>query len=103
MDRNRRSFLGWTAAGAALPAVAAGAGLDAPALVVVNANVVTMDPRAPRAKAFAVQGGRFTAVAADVRGLAGARTQVIDAHGMTVVPGFIDCHNHADGEALLYE
>ena len=22
---------------------------------------------------------------------------------MTVVPGFIDCHNHAGGEVLLYE
>ena len=29
--------------------------------------------------------------------------QTFDAKGMTVVPGFIDCHNHAGGEVLLNE
>ena len=28
---------------------------------------------------------------------------MFDARGMTIVPGFIDCHNHAGGEMLLYE
>ena len=28
---------------------------------------------------------------------------MLDARGMTIVPGFIDCHIHADGETLLYE
>src|SRR5580692_409402 len=27
---------------------------------------------------------------------------VFDAKQMTIVPGFIDCHNHARGEILLY-
>jgi hypothetical protein len=27
----------------------------------------------------------------------------MDAKGLTVVPGFIDCHNHAGGETLLYD
>ena len=59
-----------------------------------------MDPRAPRAEAFAVSGGRFVAVGStsDIRNLAGKNTQTFDAKGMTVVPGFIDCHNHAGGE-----
>ena len=50
-------------------------------------------------------GGRFTAVGStrDVRNLAGKNTQTFDAKGMTVVPGFIDCHNHAGGETLLNE
>src|SRR4029077_5220330 len=30
-------------------------------------------------------------------------TQTFDAQQMTIVPGFIDCHNHATGEVLLYE
>ena len=71
----------------------------------VNATVYTMDPRAPRAEAFAVTGGRFTAVGStgDIRNLAGPGTQTFDAKGLTVVPGFIDCHNHAGGETLLYD
>ncbi len=39
---------------------------------------------------------------ADIRGLATAKTQMFDAKGMTVVPGFIDTHNHGGGEGLLY-
>jgi hypothetical protein len=64
-----------------------------------------MDPQMPRAEAFAVTGSRFTAVGStsDIKGLAGRRTQVYDAKGMTVVPGFIDTHNHAGGETLLNE
>jgi hypothetical protein len=38
-----------------------------------------------------------------MKALAGRRTQMIDAKGMTVVPGFIDTHNHAGGTTLLYE
>ena len=64
-----------------------------------------MDTRAPRAEAFAVTAGRFTAVgtSSDIKGLAGKNTTVFDAKGMTVVPGFIDCHNHAGGEVLQNE
>lgn len=81
------------------------AGGSDPDLIVINAKVYTMDSRAPRAEAFAVKGGRFTAVGStsDVRNLAGKSTQIFDAKGMTVVPGFIDCHNHAGGETLLNE
>jgi predicted amidohydrolase YtcJ len=38
-----------------------------------------------------------------MKSLAGPKTQTIDAKGMTVVPGFIDTHNHAGGTTLLYE
>ena len=76
-----------------------------PDLLVINANVYTVDPRMPRAEAFAVSGGRFVAVgsSSDIKNLAGKNTQTFDASGMTVVPGFIDCHNHAGGEVLLNE
>lgn len=119
-DRHsRRSFL--TASSASLAAIAGAPELAAhleaarqasatvggqdPDLIVVNAKVYTMDPQLPRAEAFAVTAGRFTAVGstAEIRGLAGKRTQTYDAKGMTVVPGFIDTHNHAGGETLLYE
>ncbi|MDT8429065.1 MAG: amidohydrolase [Pseudomonadales bacterium] len=81
------------------------AGTQNPDLIVVNAKVYTVDAGLPRAEAFAVTADKFTAVGstADIRNLAGTNTQVFDAQGMTVVPGFIDCHNHARGETLLYE
>ena len=74
-------------------------------LVVYNARVHSVDPVLPRAEAFAVRDGRFLAVGSsdDIRGLIGRGTQSYDARGMTIVPGFIDCHNHAPGEVLLYE
>jgi hypothetical protein len=76
-----------------------------PDLLVVNAKVYTMDAAMPRAEAFAVSGGRIIAVgnSADVRGLARKGSQTFDAKGMTIVPGFTDCHNHAGGTTLLYE
>jgi predicted amidohydrolase YtcJ len=83
---------------------AAAEGPDAD-LVVSNAKVYTVDSRMPRAEAFAVKASRFTAVGgnADIKGLIGKGTQTFDARGMTIVPGFIDTHNHATGNVLLYE
>ena len=74
-------------------------------LVVWNARVYTVDARMPRAEAFAIKRGRFTAVGsnADIKGLIGKRTQTYDARQMTIVPGFIDAHNHGGGEGLLYD
>jgi predicted amidohydrolase YtcJ len=73
--------------------------------VVFNAKVYTVDNRLPKAEAFAVKAGRFLAVGSneDMKALAGKSTQLFDAKQMTVVPGFIDCHNHAPGNTLLYE
>ena len=75
-----------------------------PDLVVVNARVYTVDDALPRAEAFAVRAGRFVAVGStdDVRNLAGPNTDVIDAEGMTVTPGFIDAHSHPGGVNELY-
>jgi hypothetical protein len=97
---NRRTFMGLAGAGVAWAADASDADL-----VVFNAKVYTVDSSAPKAEAFAVKSGRFTAVGstADMKALIGNRTQAFDAKQMTVVPGFIDCHNHATGSVLLYE
>src|SRR5215472_14190611 len=74
-------------------------------LVVFNAKVYTVDSRAPRSEAFAVKAGHFVAVGTtdDMKTFIGKGTQTLDAKGMTIVPGFIDCHNHAPGNVLLYE
>jgi len=76
-----------------------------PDLVVWNAKIYTVDSRVPKADAFAVKAGRFAAVGnnAEIKGLIGKGTQTLDARQMTIVPGFIDCHNHAPGSTLLYE
>ena len=109
---SRRKFAGLAAAGIAGIAgapwqrIAKAAELTVDAdLVVFNAKVYTMDSSAPKAEAFAVKAGRFTAVGStnDIKGLIGKQTQTYDAKQMTIVPGFIDCHNHAPGETLLYD
>lgn len=66
------------------------------AIVITNAKVRTMDPARPVGEAVAVRDGRVLAVGrdADVSAAAGPGAQVIDAGGRTVLPGFIDPHNH---------
>jgi len=65
-------------------------------LIVVNAQVITVDRDRPRAQAFAVSGGRFTVVGtnAQVRAVSDDKTRVIDATGLTITPGFNDAHLH---------
>ena len=102
---SRRKFIGSStalAAGLGLPTqsvLAAAAPISsqvAPDYVVINAKVFTIDEDQPQAEAFAVKSDRFTAVgsSSDLRNLASSGTEIIDAEGMTVVPGFIDAHSH---------
>jgi predicted amidohydrolase YtcJ len=65
-------------------------------LMLTNANVITMDTQGARAEAVAVQWDRIfrTGTSGDIRALATAETQTIDLGGKTVLPGFIDTHNH---------
>src|SRR5438477_8508999 len=110
---SRREFMGLTGlAGVVvttrLPStVFAAAALEAQDadLVVYNAVVYTMDSGVPRAEGFAIKAGRFVAVGstAEMRSLIGKSTETFDAGQMTIVPGFVDCHNHAAGTTLLYE
>jgi predicted amidohydrolase YtcJ len=64
--------------------------------VVRNANIITIDPRQPRAQALAMLHGRFVAVGDNdtVAGLVGPDIEVLDLNGKTVLPGFIDAHIH---------
>ncbi|HUA85934.1 MAG TPA: amidohydrolase [Bryobacteraceae bacterium] len=98
----RREFLGVTGVGLAASLYAEPRDPD---LVVFNAKVYTMDASTPRAEAFAVKNGRFIGIGTseEMKGLAGTGTQRFDAKQMTVVPGFIDCHNHCEGDVLLYQ
>ena len=105
--RTRREFLGLASVGVAGMLTRPWRWPSPPDadLVVFNARVYTMDAAMPRAEAFAVKDSRIVAVGmnAEVRPLITRRTQSFDARQMTIVPGFIDCHNHADGTTLLYD
>lgn len=69
-------------------------------LVIVNAKAWTVDPIVPRAEAIAISGDRIAAVGSgdEIRSWIGPHTHTIDAHGKTVMPGFVDAHVHfSDG------
>lgn len=71
-------------------------------LAITNAHIYTVNPRQPKAAAMAVRAGKIMAVGDDVSHFIGPSTNVIDAHGLTVIPGLIDSHGHvrALGAAL---
>ena len=73
-------------------------------VLVVNARIATLNPRAPTAGALAIRGGSIAAIgsAADVEALRGPATQVIDAGGRTVIPGLNDGHTHFIRGGLTY-
>src|SRR5207245_430441 len=74
-------------------------------LVIRNAKVWTVDERRPTAEAVGIRDDRIAAVGDDreVRDAVGAGAEELDAGGKTVLPGFIDAHNHlrpgADADA----
>ncbi len=65
-------------------------------LILENGRFYTVDAKRPQATAVAIRGGRFVAVGgeADVAGLKGPSTTVVDLGGRTVVPGLADAHGH---------
>lgn len=65
-------------------------------LIIINANVRTMDRSRPTATAIAILGNRIVTVGAtdEIEQLAGNATKVIDAQGQLVLPGFNDAHVH---------
>jgi predicted amidohydrolase YtcJ len=67
-----------------------------PDLIIVNANIRTMDRNRPSAEALAVYQNRIVALgsSSEIRKLAGGSTRVIDAKGQLVLPGFNDAHVH---------
>lgn len=58
-------------------------------LRLVNANVITMDPAHPSAREIGIWRGRIFSLDGEV-----PAAEVIDLHGATVLPGFIDAHVH---------
>ena len=86
--------------GLALLGTLTGCGADLgvlhPDTVLFNGKIVTVDEDFSIAEAVAIKGGKFVAVGsnAQIRGLAGDRTGMVDLEGATVLPGFNDPHLH---------
>jgi predicted amidohydrolase YtcJ len=76
-------------------------------IVVHSASALTMDDAAPRASAVAISANRITAIGSreTLANHIGPSTQVIDAAGKTLLPGFVESHLHlfsgAYGRKLL--
>lgn len=70
-------------------------------LLVVNANVYTVDDAFSKNTAFAVRDGIFVAVgnSEDINSKFNA-AQIVDADGSTIIPGLIDAHCHFFGLGL---
>jgi predicted amidohydrolase YtcJ len=64
--------------------------------MVIRGRVVTMDPRRPTAEAMAVSHGRVIAVGGldAAVSAAGSSAAVLDVGEGTILPGFVDAHNH---------
>ena len=73
-------------------------------LIVLNADIRTLDPRRPRARALAVAGGKVLAAGdeAEIRALAAPGAEVIDAKGRQILPGFHDTHIHVQDGGQHY-
>jgi predicted amidohydrolase YtcJ len=73
-------------------------------LIIMNAKIWTVDSSRPLAQAVAVLQDRIVAVGsnAEIKAWRGSRTQVIDAGGKLLLPGFNDAHVHfvSGGEQL---
>jgi len=75
----------------------------APEVIFHNGIIVTMEELQPQAQAIAITAERILAVGADneILALKDSSTQVIDLQGKTVMPGFIDSHQHRIGNRMV--
>jgi predicted amidohydrolase YtcJ len=70
-------------------------------LVILNANLHTLDPLKPSANALAIDHGRVIAVGTNDDVLSSYSTSnMFDAYGRTIIPGLTDAHIHLEEYAL---
>ncbi|WP_439515369.1 amidohydrolase [Oceanibaculum nanhaiense] len=70
-------------------------------LILRNGRIHTLDARSSIASALAIRDGRILAVGdeADLDGLSGPETKIMDLGGRTAIPGIVDSHCHPDSYA----
>jgi predicted amidohydrolase YtcJ len=73
-------------------------------LIITNGKIATMVREGEFVEAVAIKDGKILATGsnAKIRKLKGINTQVVDAHGQTVIPGLNDSHTHVIREGLNY-
>ena len=71
-------------------------------LVLINANILTVDKAFSRAQALAIKSGKIVAVGSRevIDPFIGPQTELLDLKGKTVLPGLIETHCHAIGAGL---
>ena len=74
-------------------------------VIFTDANILTMDPSNPSAQALAIRGETILAVGSndEVASHQGVGTVVMNLGGATLVPGFIDAHQHRIGNRGLLQ
>jgi len=100
---SRREFLAIMARAAAFSALPV-MDVEKPDLILHNGNIVTMNPKAPRAQALAIARGRILAVGSDaeVVNLATISSKKVELGGKTLLPGFIDAHSHPAQAGVMH-
>ena len=70
--------------------------VDEDVVIVANGNILTMNANQPTASAMAIKEGKIIEVGdlASVKKAAGKSYEYVDLEGKTVVPGFIESHDH---------
>jgi len=65
-------------------------------IILFNSNVITLNPKQPKAEAILLQNGKILAVGSNKEILKhkSDSTKLIDCKHHTVVPGLVDCHVH---------
>jgi predicted amidohydrolase YtcJ len=65
-------------------------------LIIHNANVLTQNNNSPIAEAFAVANKKIIAIGSneEILALQQFNTKIVNTHGKTILPGFIDAHIH---------
>ena len=69
---------------------------DSDKVIIANANILTMNSEQPNAEALAFENGKIIAVGdlESVKNIVGNKYEYYDLEGKTVVPGFIESHDH---------
>jgi len=72
------------------------ASLSAADTILIHGHIYTGNPNAPWAQALAITGTHIEVIGTDQEILSrrNAKTEVIDLHGQTVIPGISDSHTH---------
>ena len=75
---------------------------NAPDTIFFGGPIVTMDQKAPSAKAVAIKDGRIQAVGnyESLKKNADSNTKLVDLNGKTLMPGFVEPHVHIIGTAF---